>query len=121
MPKFKKLPYNENLLSYAKTLRKAGNLSEVLLWEQLKRKRLCGLDFDRQKVIGNYIVDFICEDRNFVIEIDGFTHDDKVKQDAERDRYFEELGLEVLHILDGDVKGNLDGVVFLIKQRLGLE
>jgi very-short-patch-repair endonuclease len=54
------LPYNPNLKGYAKKLRKAGNLSEVLLWEQLSKKKFKGYDFDRQKIIGDYIVDFYC-------------------------------------------------------------
>ncbi|MGQ4005164.1 DUF559 domain-containing protein [Francisellaceae bacterium CB300] len=53
-----KLPYNPKLKQRARELRKAGNLSEVLLWQKIKNRQLLGLDFDRQKIIGNYIVDF---------------------------------------------------------------
>ncbi|MBS3976881.1 MAG: DUF559 domain-containing protein [Syntrophomonadaceae bacterium] len=52
------LPYNPKLRNKAKELRKAGNLAEVLLWNQLKNRQFMGFDFDRQKIIGNYIVDF---------------------------------------------------------------
>jgi hypothetical protein len=54
------LPYNPNLKERAKQLRQAGNLSEVLFWNQLKNKQFRGFDFDRQKIVGNYIVDFYC-------------------------------------------------------------
>lgn len=40
-----KLPYNRNLKAYAKSLRKSGNLSEVLLWQELKSQKLLELDF----------------------------------------------------------------------------
>ena len=49
------LPFNPSLRERARALRKAGNLCEVLLWQQLNQRKFKGLDFDRQKIIGNYI------------------------------------------------------------------
>lgn len=92
------LPYNPNLKEKARALRQAGNISEVLFWNQVKRKQFKGLDFDRQKIIGNYIVDFYCSNCQVVIEIDGSSHDDKAEYDAERDAYLQSLGLTVIHI-----------------------
>ena len=106
-----KLPYNPRLKQRAKDLRKAGNLSEVLLWNRLKRKQLLNLDFDRQKVIGNYIVDFYCPTLSVVIEIDGSSHDNKIEYDKIRDDYLDGLGLNIIHILDKDIKNNLEGVI----------
>lgn len=97
------LPYNPNLKERAKELRQAGNLSEVLFWNQVKNKQFKGFDFDRQKIIGNYIVDFYCSNCQVVIEIDGSSHDDKVDYDAERDKYLESLGLTVIHIPVEDI------------------
>ncbi|MGQ4002801.1 DUF559 domain-containing protein [Francisellaceae bacterium CB299] len=107
----KKLPYNPKLKQRAKELRKAGNLSEVILWNKLKRKRLLQLDFDRQKIIGNYIVDFYCPTLGIIIEVDGSSHDDKIEYDKIRDEYLKGLDLSVIHILDRDIKNNLDGVM----------
>jgi very-short-patch-repair endonuclease len=59
---YNSLPYNSDLRSRAKELRKSGNLSEVLLWQQIKNKKFKGYDFDRQKIIGNFIVDFYSGD-----------------------------------------------------------
>jgi very-short-patch-repair endonuclease len=109
------LPYNPKLKTRARNLRKAGNLAEVLLWNQLKRKQLLGLDFDRQRVIGNYIVDFYCPSLMLVIEVDGNSHNDKVEYDAERESYLLSLGLKTMHFTDLDVKSNLDGVIEFIK------
>jgi very-short-patch-repair endonuclease len=95
----------------AKALRRAGNLSEVLLWNQLKKGQFKGFDFDRQKIIGNYIVDFYCAEKQAVIEVDGSSHDDKAEYDAQRDAFLMSLGLYVIHILDGDVKQNMAGVM----------
>ena len=105
------LPYNPALKERARELRKAGNLSEVLFWNQVKNKQFENLDFDRQKIIGNYIVDFFCANCNVVIEIDGGSHDQKQEYDAERDKYLKGLGLEVIHIDDVDVKRDLQSVM----------
>lgn len=50
------LPYNAKLKEKTRALRKSGNLSEVLLWNKLKRKKMLGFDFTRQQIIGNYDV-----------------------------------------------------------------
>jgi very-short-patch-repair endonuclease len=81
---FKSLPYNPKLKKRAQELRRAGNLSEVLLWLQLKQGKLLGLDFDRQKIIGNYIVDFFCAQKSLVIEVDGSSHNEKIEYDTQR-------------------------------------
>jgi very-short-patch-repair endonuclease len=112
------LPFNPKLKERAKALRQASNLSEVLLWNQLKRGQLEGLDFDRQKIIGNYIVDFYCAEKSVVIEVDGSSHDDKLEYDAERDAFLMGLGLSVIHIPVKDVKQNLTGVMQHLRQRL---
>jgi len=54
------LPYNPMLKERAREPRKNSTLSEVLLWRHLKGKQMLGHDFDRQKPIGNFIVDFFC-------------------------------------------------------------
>ena len=112
------LPYNKSLIPYAKKLRKAGVLSEVLLWQELKGRKLCGLDFDRQRIIGNYIVDFYCPLCRVVIEIDGSSHDTKVEYDEERDRYLKNLGLKVIHLYDLEVKTNMGGVLQYLEKEL---
>ena len=116
--KWNELPYNPNLKQKARELRKARNLSEVLLWKQIKNKQLLGLDFDRQKIIGDYIVDFYCKNLGVVIEIDGLSHDGKIEYDARRDEYFKGLGLKIIHLSDLDVKKNLEGVVDFLKNKL---
>lgn len=114
------LPYNADLKERAKGLRKAGNLSEVLLWQQIKNKQLNGHDFDRQKIIGSYIVDFYCANCNVVVEIDGSSHDNKVEYDKERDAYLSGLGLTVIHVFDTDVKQNLAGVMEMLEGHTAL-
>ncbi len=96
--KYFNLPYNPDLRARARALRKAGNLAEVIFWNQVKRGKFKGLDFDRQKIIGNYIVDFFCVNCGVVIEIDGSSHDGKEEYDAERDDFLMSLDLKIIHI-----------------------
>lgn len=105
------LPYNPKLKERAKQLRKAGILSEAILWNELKSGNFKGLDFDRQKIIGNYIVDFYCVNCDVVIEVDGESYEYKQEYDVARDAFLQSLGLVVIHIDDGAVKGDLDGVM----------
>ena len=44
-------------------------LSEVLLWQELKGKQMLGYDFDRQKPIDNYIVDFYCKNLKLAMKL----------------------------------------------------
>ncbi len=87
-------------------MRKAGNLAEIIFWNHVKNKQFLGLDFDRQKIIGHYIVDFYCPELGLVIEIDGNSHDLKQEYDYTRDEYMTSLGLTVIHIKDTDIKTN---------------
>jgi very-short-patch-repair endonuclease len=105
------LPFNPNLKQLAKDKRKAGILSEVLFWQQVYKKIFHNMDFDRQRIIGNYIVDFYVKTLGLVIEIDGSSHDNNEDYDAERQAYLESLGLRVYRITDLDVKRNLSAVM----------
>lgn len=115
------LPYNPKLKERARELRKAGNLPEVLFWNQVKRKQFKGFDFDRQKIIGNYIVDFYCGNCQVVIEIDGSSHDEKQDYDAERDAFLESLGLTVIHIPVEDVMKRMDEVMEMLYNHPALQ
>ncbi|MFO1369288.1 MAG: DUF559 domain-containing protein [Marinagarivorans sp.] len=112
--RYKSLPYNPALKERARALRRAGNLAEVLLWNQLKSRQVRGLDFDRQKIIGNYIVDFYCAQIDLVIEVDGYSHEYTAEYDARRDKYLTGLGLQVVHLLDSDIKHTLDSVMIYL-------
>ena len=105
------LPKNRNLVARAKELRKKGILAEVLFWKTFNNKSMICWDIDRQVIIGNYIVDFFIAELGLVIEIDGCSHEITREYDYDRDEYLRKLGLEVIHILDKDVKYSMD-VVF---------
>ena len=78
--------------------------------------------FKRQKIIGNYIVDFYCPSKGIVIELDGSQHyEEKGKiKDALRDEDLSAIGLRVLHYSNDDVNSNFDGVCEDVLRHLNL-
>ncbi|MEM8642411.1 MAG: endonuclease domain-containing protein [Cyanobacteria bacterium P01_G01_bin.54] len=110
------LPYNPRLKAIARKLRQNMTHSEIVLWQHLKSKQMGGYDFDRQRPIDEYIIDFYCKKLMLAIEIDGGSHD---SQDAqEKDRYrqsrLESLGVHVLRFQDKDVLQNTETILTAI-------
>ncbi|MDO8594459.1 MAG: endonuclease domain-containing protein [bacterium] len=112
-----KLHYVPQLKVNAANLRKAENLAEVLLWQEIKSSKL-GVRFLRQRPIGNYIVDFYCHALNLAIEVDGASHDSKVTADEKRQQILESKGVRFIRFLDRDVRYNLDSVLLEIQSYL---
>ena len=107
--------YNPKLKALSRELRKKGTLSEVLLWNTLKGKKIKGYQFIRQKPIGDYIVDFFCSKLKLVIEIDGISHNDKSESDQIRQQKLESLGLSILRFYEWDVKKDMRAVLQVIE------
>jgi len=114
------LPYNRNLKQYSRELRRNMTDAERLLWLKIRRKQLNEYQFYRQKVIGNYIVDFYCPKAGLIIELDGGQHYSSKGEvnDRKRDAYMKRLGLRVLRFSDKEVLKNLKGVLEAIWQKL---
>jgi len=110
-----KIHYNPMLTPLARKLRNNATLSEVLLWNELKGRKMLSYQFMRQKPIGNYIVDFYCSRLKLVIEIDGESHRFKFPKDAERQEWLEELGITVLRFDDLQVKQDMENVLYSIE------
>jgi very-short-patch-repair endonuclease len=114
------LSYNKKLKRHSRELR--GNMTDAerLVWSRIRRKQLKGYQFYRQKVIGNYIVDFYCPKANLIIELDGGQHytDEGMKKDKNRDDYMTSVGLRVLRFSDRDVFKNLNGLIEKIWENL---
>lgn len=91
--------------------------AELVLWEVLKGKKLCGRKFRRQYSIGYYIADFYCPSERLLIELDGqhhFTPEGK-ESDKERDNFLEELEIKVLRFENKEVLNDLTKVLKCIK------
>ena len=107
------LPYNRTLKEFSRDLRSHSTLSEILLWQKLRASQFRGYAFNRQKPLGNYIVDFYCRKLDLVIEIDGNSHsyEEAVLEDEERQHVLEYLGVHFLRFSDVEVKRSIASVM----------
>lgn len=105
------IPYKPYLKGYAKKLRQNMTRSEILLWNQLKQKKMCGMDFDRQRPILNYIVDFYCKDLMLAIEVDGSSHYNNEQADCIRQIALEAQGVRFIRFDDLMVKRDMKNVL----------
>jgi very-short-patch-repair endonuclease len=103
---------------FAKHLRSASTDAERLLWRYLRNRCLSDCKFRRQQIIGPYIVDFVCLEERFVVEIDGGQHAEQQEQDAARTSFLEAEGYEVVRFWNNDVLTNLEGVMGTISRML---
>ena len=107
------LNYNANLKDKARQWRKNLTDREKALWSRLRNKQLLGIQFYRQKPIGEHIVDFFAPRVKWVVEVDGSQHTlgDPVQKDRFRDGYLASLGLKVLRFNSREVLKESDAVV----------
>ena len=105
--------YNPNLKQNARTLRKNMTEKEKKLWNHIRNKQLKGMQFQRQKVLGDYIVDFYCPNGKLVVELDGGQHfsDESIRDDKLRDEYLNRMGYTVLRFTNHEIDVNFENVL----------
>ncbi len=105
--------YNTRLKQISRQLKSNMTDAEKLLWSRLRAKQLKGRQFYRQRIIGDYIVDFYCPKANLIIELDGSQHYavEGIKKDKMRDNYIREQGYQILRFSDKEIFENLTGVI----------
>lgn len=99
------------LKELARKLRNNSTRSEVIMWNYLKGKQLLGYDFHRQKPLGNFIVDFFCNELMLAIEIDGESHYGREKEDKQRQDEIEKMGVRFLRFDEIRIYYDLDKVI----------
>ena len=101
-----------NTTEKARILRKNMTKQERILWTFLRKKNINNLKFRRQYPIGNYIVDFICNEKKLIIEIDGGQHNENknITYDQERTKYIESKGYKVIRFWNNDIDNNIEEV-----------
>ena len=99
----------------AKVFRKNFTDTERLLWKYLRAKQMVGCKFRRQEPIGRYIVDFICQGKRIIIEVDGGQHSVDQERDSRRDNWLEGQGYKVLRFWNNEVLTNTEGVLEVIR------
>lgn len=107
------ISYNPKLKALARKLRKDMTFGEVLLWNELKLNQIWGFDFDRQRCIDNYIVDFYCKDLMLAIEIDGMSHhnEDAFLKDELREKKLRSFGITIIRFAESEVKYDIVNVI----------
>lgn len=105
--------YKPQLNASVRTLRKNMTDSELKLWSRIRRKQLHGLQFYRQRPIGDYVVDFYCPQAQLVLEVDGSQHTTgaMLKKNNYRDSYLKQQGIKILKFDNLQVLNQLDAVI----------
>ncbi len=82
-----------------------------MFWKQVRNKEFWQLDFDRQRVIGNCIVDFYVKSLGLVIEVDGESHNEKEDYDSKRDEFMISIGIRIYRISKLRVLHDLENIM----------
>ena len=108
------------LTQRARSLRGNATEAERRLWSCLRRKTVEGFRFRRQAPLISFILDFVCFEARFIIEVDGATHGDdaEIARDRERDKALQDAGFAVVRVNNEDVFNNLTGVLETIRLKL---
>ena len=122
--------YNDNLhkvatgklYQYGRELRQDSTDAEKLLWAELRNRRLKGLKFRRQHPLDKFIVDFYCNEKKLVVELDGALHDEKINKDYDEARTALLAGLNVfvLRFRNEEVINNMKEVLKKISEVTGM-
>ena len=114
--------YNKSLKDFARANRKKATKAEACLWKYVLRKgQVQGYTFKRQRPVLNFIADFMCQELNLIIEVDGITHEreEVFIQDIWRQRKLEVAGFTILRFSDEDVLENMDEVRRFVLKTVG--
>ena len=97
----------------ARNLRNNMTEQEKKLWYYLRKRFINNYRFRRQYPIGNYVVDFICREKNLIIELDGGQHNEEqaIIYDKERAEYLESRGFRVIRFWNNDIDTNIEAVL----------
>jgi very-short-patch-repair endonuclease len=107
------------LKDFAQTNKQFPTDAEKLLWEHIRAKQL-SVKFNRQHIIGDYIVDFVCIEKKLVIEVDGGYHSEyeQIEKDEFRTQQLRDWCFSVIRFKNEDVLGDISGVLNKIKNNL---
>ena len=113
-------PYNKSLKHFSRALRCNMTDAERCLWWRIRNKQLAGVQFNRQKPILSFIVDFYCPRAKLVVELDGAQHleAEHLQKDVARDEALQRLGIKVLRFDDRQLLTETDAVVAVIYEEV---
>ena len=99
------------LQNFARELRKDMTDAERHVWQHLRGRRLHGIRFRRQYVIGNYIADFAAPEIRLIIELDGGQHATQQPYDQQRTLFLQSRGYRVLRFWNHDALQQTEAVL----------
>jgi uroporphyrinogen-III synthase len=104
----------------ARHFRKNDTWAEKLLWRWLRDRRFNGYKFRRQHPLGDYYLDFFCEDAELNIELDGSQHGfpEQQRRDAERERFLQSRGIKTLRFWNSRLRRDGQSIRDTIFQEL---
>ena len=101
----------------ARKLRRQTSGDEQKLWHQLRDKQLDGLRFRRQRPIGKYIVDFVCDEAKLIVELNDKLPESNPVEKA-RAAFFKAQGYKVVQMLNSDVVASIKTGLEAIRKNL---
>ena len=102
---------NPKIMHRAGTLRRELTPAERKLWAYLRLMREDGVHFRRQYAVGSFIADFCAPRKKLIIELDGSQHLEQEEQDAQRTKYLEAQGYQVIRFWNDQVMNDIEGVI----------
>lgn len=103
----------KNTKKYRQYLRNNMTKWEVILWNDLKGKKMFGFKVRRQYGFRNYVIDFYCPRLKLAIEIDGDVHyfENNRIRDQKKDEYLQNEGIKMIRLKNEDLDGDYESVI----------
>jgi very-short-patch-repair endonuclease len=113
--------YNKSLKPYARRLRSEMTKSQACLWKYvLKAGQMRGYKFKRERLVLNFIADFMCPELKLVIEVDGLPHcwEETIEKDRKKDQELLTAGFRVIRFTDTEVLHQIKDVYAVISDTI---
>jgi very-short-patch-repair endonuclease len=110
--------FTQTTITNSRYLRNEMTDVEQLLWQRIRNKQLHNSRFRRQHPIDHYIVDFVCLEKNLIIECDGSQHANQKKYDSIRSLHLSKRGFVILRFWNNQVINEMAAVLEIIFRKL---
>ena len=112
----KRLPRNKSLKTLSSNLRNNATPQENKLWYEFLQTY--PVRFNRQRIVGNFILGFYCAKARLAVELDGSQHYENkgINHDEQRTEYLESLGIYVLRFTNSEINENFYEVCTVIDE-----
>ncbi len=102
----------------ARQMRREPVSTEDLFWSCVRNRQLGGHKFRRQVLIGPFIVDFVCIEKELIVELDGPLHAARIGYDRARDEFLREQGFDILRYRNEELAPNIASALNAIRHLL---